>query len=649
MRRLWMIVLLILGLLLAGCTAKTPSPHPDPGKDTPERAAAALAAGLVKKDLKAVEFTGATGTDTDALFQPLVAGMGPLQPSVTVGAVSRQGTSATVDLTFSWAFAGVADPWTYQSRVALTADAGRWKTNWEPSILQPQLDGSNRLTQRRLQPERGEVRGEDGVTIVEKRAVYRIGIDKAAIKPEQAKPSARRLAKVVEIDPAAYAKRVVAAGSEAFVEAIVLRTSDKKLPLASEVRSIPGGTSIQDRVMLGPNRDFARPVIGIVGDATKEIVDASDGAVVGGDQVGLSGLQKRYDKQLRGTPGVRVQLVAPKRSSGSASASPSPTPTGGAEPKPVTVFEAKPADGKPLTTTLQPTLQKIAERTLAKTKPAAAIVAIRPSTGAIVVAANNAGTNGQSLATVGQNPPGSTFKVVSSLALLRAGLTPDSAVTCPRSLTVDGKKFTNYSDYPSNHLGTIDLRTALAQSCNTAFIGQRKKLKGSALSEAAASLGFGTDYDVGFPSFFGSAPDDSSTTGRAAALIGQGKIEASPMSMAAVAASVYAGKTVIPQLIKGQQAASKAEPLTRSEASQLKQMMRGVVTQGSGRLLDDLAGGPVIAKTGTAEYGSVEPYKTHAWMIAAKDDLAVAVFVNDGQSGSRTAGPLLHTFLEGAF
>ena len=62
-------------------------------------------------------------------------------------------------------------------------------------------------------------------------------------------------------------------------------------------------------------------------------------------------------------------------------------------------------------------------------------------------------------------------------------------------------------------------------------------------------------------------PDDSSPTGRAAALIGQGKVEASPMAMAAAVASVSGGKTVIPQLIKDQQAASKAEPLTKDEAA----------------------------------------------------------------------------------
>jgi cell division protein FtsI/penicillin-binding protein 2 len=131
-------------------------------------------------------------------------------------------------------------------------------------------------------------------------------------------------------------------------------------------------------------------------------------------------------------------------------------------------------------------------------------------------------------------------------------------------------------------------------------------------------------------------------------MIGQGKVEASPMAMAAVVASVAAGETVIPRLIDGTQATPKGKPLTDREAHQLREMMRGVVTEGSGRVLGDLPGPAVLAKTGTAEYGASKPLKTHAWMIATQGDLAVAVFVNDGKSGSRTAGPLLHTFLEKA-
>ena len=636
-------LLLLLALALAGCGISLPKPNPDSNGDTPDRAAAALAAGLSAKDLSPLPFVGSTGTAVNDALKPLVSGMGPLKPSVTVASVSRDRSSATAHLSFGWTFPGIPERWAYQTEAKLTEESGQWKTNWQPSIVQPQLDGTNRLTQRRLYPERGELLGEDGDAIVEDRPVFRIGIDRSKVSGDKAKASAIRLAKVVKINAKTYAANVAAAGNDAFVQAIVLRMDAPDLPLGSRIRAIPGAVSIRTSQMLAPTRDFARPIIGTVGEATKEDIEKSGGAIVAGDQVGLTGLQKRYDAQMRGTPGVRVRLVSAKPSG--ASASPSPTPSPAAETEPVVLFEVKPVPGKPLTTTLNVGLQKLAEKTLASTKPASALVAIRPSTGAIVAAANGESNRGQSLATVGRAPPGSTFKVVSALALLRAGLTPDSKISCPRTVTVNGRKFTNYSDYPADHRGTITFRTALAQSCNTAFIGQRRKLDGSALANAAGSLGVGIDYDVGFPSFFGSVPDDSTATGRAAAMIGQGKVEASPMAMAAVVASVATGETVIPHLVDGTQATSKGKPLTRQEARQLRSMMRGVVTDGSGRVLGNLSGPPVLAKTGTAEYGSTKPLKTHAWMIAAQGDLAVAVFVNDGKSGSSTAGPLLRTFL----
>ena len=75
-------------------------------------------------------------------------------------------------------------------------------------------------------------------------------------------------------------------------------------------------------------------------------------------------------------------------------------------------------------------------------------------------------------------------------------------------------------------------------------------------------------------------------------------------------------------------------------------MMRAVVERGSGSVLARRAGGPVIAKTGTAEFGEQPPLPTHAWMVAGRGDLAVAVFVERGDSGSGTAGPVLEEFLE---
>ena len=85
--------------------------------------------------------------------------------------------------------------------------------------------------------------------------------------------------------------------------------------------------------------------------------------------------------------------------------------------------------------------------------------------------------------------------------------------------------------------------------------------------------------------------------------------------------------------------------MSATESEQLRSLMRAVVTDGSATFLADLPGEPVLAKTGTAEYGTDSPPRTHAWMIGIQGDLAVAVFVEDGARGASTAGPLLKDFL----
>lgn len=93
-------------------------------------------------------------------------------------------------------------------------------------------------------------------------------------------------------------------------------------------------------------------------------------------------------------------------------------------------------------------------------------------------------------------------------------------------------------------------------------------------------------------------------------------------------------------------AATIGGQLTAAEADQLRALMRAVVTEGSGSVLSGIA--DVRAKTGTAEFGEPDAageLRTHAWMIAGRGDLAVAVFVEQGQSGSATAGPVLRGFL----
>ena len=171
------------------------------------------------------------------------------------------------------------------------------------------------------------------------------------------------------------------------------------------------------------------------------------------------------------------------------------------------------------------------------------------------------------------------------------------------------------------------------------------------LADAAASLGLGVDHDLGFPAYFGSVEPPSTETGRAADMIGQGTVLASPMAMATVIASIQQGDLVVPRLVEQIDVSppDAVTPVSSAEARQLRSLLRGVVTDGSGRLLADVPGPDVIAKTGTAEYAADDgTTRTHAWMIAAQGDLAVAVFVQDGSSGSGTAGPILEEFLRAA-
>ena len=200
-----------------------------------------------------------------------------------------------------------------------------------------------------------------------------------------------------------------------------------------------------------------------------------------------------------------------------------------------------------------------------------------------MAAANGPGTDGYNVATYGRFAPGSTFKTVGSLALLEPGQTPSSPVDCPTIVNVDGKVFNNDNDYPPSANGRITLATAVANSCNTAFISERAKLGSHDLVDAAATLGMGVDHDLGFPAYFGNVVPPAAETEKAADMIGQGQILASPMTMATVMASVVAGHTVVPQLVTSvTPAATSPEPLTAGQAATLKQMLRGVVTSGSG-------------------------------------------------------------------
>lgn len=603
--------ILLLGLL--GSSACAPF-----GDDGATKAAQALAVALEHHNVSGVRFTDASGAKA---IQPLLDPLARYSSRVEVRHVNTHGRRASA--TLHWATDLGPGTWEHDVPVLLRKVGDRWEVQPRTSLVAPEIGKGDKLSIATEKAPRGRILGAHGSVLVEPRPVLRIGLDKTQVPPARVETSARELARALKLDPDKLVKAAKAAGPKAFVEALTVRGDGPQAVTPGDWHGIVGAVGLADHRPLAPTREFARQILGVVGPVNAEVRKLAKGRLAPGDDAGLSGLQLRYDELLGGRSGRVVSVIKP-----------------GGEHQ--VLFHIASKAGSDLTTTLDPRLQQQADDLLQHTATASALVAIKPSTGEILAAASGPAGNGYDTATFGRYAPGSTFKIVSSLALLRAGLTPTSTVTCPPRTTVDGKEFKNYSDYPAGHYGSIPLEDAVANSCNTAFITARDKVKGDALAKAAAALGLGVDHDLGFPAFFGDVPAARSETEAAADLIGQGRVTASPMAMATVLASVLAQHTVVPWLLPSSRPTA-SNALTPGEAEALHTLLHKVVTDGSGRGLLGLAD---VAKTGTAEFGDAT--RTHAWMVGGKGDLAVAVFVDQGESGSKTAGPILKSFLQAA-
>ncbi|NUS41797.1 MAG: penicillin-binding protein, partial [Terrabacter sp.] len=315
--------------------------------DPPSGVADDLAAALSDHSLGEVPLVDESAR---AAFADLVSPLEDVPVSVEVASVDEvEGTgdepdSATATLAWRWELTDTT-PWEYDTSVGLVADGTGWQVDWAPGALAPDLAEGDTLGLRTLSPVRGDIIGSGGAVLVTERPVLRYGLDKTKVEGPQVARSARRIARVLDIDVASFVERAEAMGDEAFVEGLVLREDDALdvLPAFAKVR---GALAVRDTLPLAPTREFAAALLGRVGPATAEVVEASEGRIVAGDEVGLSGLQARYDEQLRGVPGAAVIAR-------------------GADDQLRTLDEVPATDGPDLATTLDPALQQKAEDVLA--------------------------------------------------------------------------------------------------------------------------------------------------------------------------------------------------------------------------------------------------------------------------------------------
>ncbi|MFG1616429.1 penicillin-binding transpeptidase domain-containing protein [Nonomuraea wenchangensis] len=302
-----------------------------------------------------------------------------------------------------------------------------------------------------------------------------------------------------------------------------------------------------------------------------------------------------------------------------------------------------PAGGvRPVKTTLDLAVHRAGAAALEDVTQPASLVALRASTGEILAVVNKPG--GFNRALLGAYPPGSTFKVVTASALVADGVKPGQRVTCPAEKNIGGFPFHNagFEDF-----GTLTFREAFAHSCNTTF-GEMSvaSLGGGRLAEVARSFGFGTPITPGVPAVRAEFPDPKDDTDLASASIGQGRVLASPLNMASVAAAIASGAWIPPRLVLEEHPSSldrAPRPLEPAVVAALRSLMPAVVTDGTAQAVHFPAG--TAGKTGTAEYGSGEEPPAHSWFIGYKGDVAFAVIAEGGGAGSAVAAPAAARFL----
>ncbi len=510
-------------------------------------------------------------------------------------------------------------------RLVRTPSSGKeWRIAWDHAALHPDLRPDRLFQLRHTWSTRAPILGTAGSTLVSTSDAVVVGL-----QPGRIQDLARVqvvLLQQLGTDPMEVKHTLDAAGvvPDQFVPVDQI-PRDRFAAVRSVLEPVPGIFFQSGSGRAAPSDEFAAHLLGRVGEITAERLTELGPPYAEGDLVGLSGLEAAHERQLAGVPSVEVRIVD---ATGATVAVPAQFP--GTPPE-------------PLTTTLDQRVQEAADLALAGVDHPAAIVAIDAPTGEVRAVAARPLDEAFNRAIHGRYPPGSSFKVVTAEGLVDGGLQPDATVPCEPTATVNGKQFKNFED---EAFGTIPFRDAFAHSCNTAFVTLADGMSDSDLVAAAERFGFGVSYDAGVAAEGGAFPDPVDAAERAAAAIGQGRVLASPLHMASVAAAVASGSWRPPRIVGPQPSAS---PVTLNPATVaiVADLMREVVRTGTGTAAA-VAGQDIAGKTGTAEFGFADPPETHAWFIGFRGSLAFAVLVEAGGVGGQVAAPIAARFLAAA-
>jgi penicillin-binding protein A len=349
--------------------------------------------------------------------------------------------------------------------------------------------------------------------------------------------------------------------------------------------------------------------------------------------VGISGLERAFNARLAGKPGGKLLAVSEDGSSVR------------------TLSQGKPQKGAPVKTTIDPDLQEVAVSALAGRSGGVAVLdAKRGDVRALAGQAFSA-----------PQPPGSTFKIITTTAALEAGkVSLDDEFEISNGINVGGRFLNNAN---GEYCGG-SFRESFAESCNAVFAPLGPAVGNDKLVETAERYGFNSPPTLYSPQIIREVEPEESTIPTeigeeidlGVSAIGQGEVLATPLEMANVAQTVGNNGVRMPtSIVANKKLRPDAEPvrvMSPKIAGELTELMIGVVNEGTGTAAD-ISEAQVAGKTGTAELGpkageeeSENPVQIKdAWFSAfapaEKAKLAVGVLLIEAEAaGGEVAAPI---------
>jgi penicillin-binding protein 2 len=547
-----------------------------------------------------------------------------------------------------------------------------------------ELAESNRIRPIKLRPPRGVIYDRSGRPMVENVLTFDV-----SLVPEDASyldETIRKLAPIVRMKPEAIRKALDDAedvrGKYEPVKLVEEAPWDEVATVEARQDDLPGVIVEPEHRRYYPYGGMASHQFGYIGkvsQAQKKQEQADTGMLIG-----QGGLEKIYDKLLRGTAGRRMIQVN----------------AAGMKVKDLGIEEPKP--GIDLYLTLDLDVQRAAEEALGER--AGAVVAMDPNSGEIlalvshptydpnlfprgispkdwVKLSNDPSHPLYNRAIQSVYPPGSTFKIVVSLAGLDSGkIDPDEKITCTGSLRTGRRSFRCWKK--GGH-GVVDFHKGLVESCDVYFYTMGDRMGFDLIAEYARKLGLGSKTDIALADEkAGLVPTAAWKRERVREpwypadnfinSIGQGFLQVSPIQAAQMIGAVANGGVFYQPLLlkRTRNRETGAEKIfapvekrravfSREALEQVRSALLGVTSEAGGTAhgaATPLA--TVAGKTGTAQViaqkvagGKLsETTQDHAWFVAyapANDPkIALAVVVEHGGHGGAAAAPVARKVIE---